>query len=273
MAVIKRSQAGEMLKSAIVLDLGDLRRQGELLIASARRQAEGIVSAARAERERILSGAREEGRAEGISEGLAKGYSEGVERGREAALAERRGELAQLEGAWGEALGRLVQAREALVSSARRDVLALAAVIGEKVVKRRIEIDPSVVTAQLEAVLGMVMRPTRLVLRVHPEDRALVEQALPVVLSGRGESASWTEHVEVRADAALSRGSVVAELGGEEGIGGGVGGGSGRGGKISAEIDVQLDRIVRALLPGEERAARDAGGGAPEGAPEGGGGS
>ncbi len=242
MGLIKAAQTGELLRQAVVLDLGDLRRQGEEIIAAARRQAEAIVLEARAERERLLAGAREAGRVEGLAEGLAQGHREGVEQGRSAALEERRAELARLESAWAEELGALCARREAMLEAARRDLLRLACLMSERITKRRIETDPRVAAAQMDAVLALVMRPTRLLIRVHPEDRGVVTEALPELVrthAGVFERAG-TDHVDLVDDPTVGRGGVVVRLATS---GDGV-----PGGEIDASISAQVDRIVEAVM-------------------------
>ena len=73
MAVIKKSEAVNAARNAVVLDLGDIARQAELLRRRAEEQAEAIVADAREQRERLVS----TGYTEGHVEGSKKGYSEG----------------------------------------------------------------------------------------------------------------------------------------------------------------------------------------------------
>lgn len=242
MGLIKASQTGELLPRAVVLDLGDLSRQGEQIIAAARRQAEAIVLEARAERERLLAGAREAGRVEGLAEGLAQGHREGVEQGRAAALEERRAELARLESAWADELAWLRGRREALLEAARRDVLRLACRMSERITKRRVETDPRVAAAQLDAVLALVMRPTRLQIRLHPEDRGVVSEALPELVRKHGAAFehAGAEHVELVDDPSVGRGGVVVRLA--------TAGDGLAGGELDASIATQIDRIVEAVM-------------------------
>lgn len=240
MAVIKQSSSAMVMRDAIVLDLGDLRRQGETILSRAREEAARIVEQGKIERARLIQNAASEGRAEGLAEGLARGHEQGMAAGREAALNERRESLQQLEGAWVATLQDFVSRREELIDDARKDVLRLACIIAGRVIKRQVELDPSIAVDQLEAVLGMVMRPSRLKIAVHPLDRPLVEAALPG-LAQRYGSATHTEIVE---DATVSRGSCSARV--SEGDGNATLGGAGM---IDATIETQLTRIVEALLP------------------------
>lgn len=246
------ARAGVKAQSGIALDLGDLRREAERVEREAREKAEAIIADARRERARIVDGAAEEGRAQGYEKGLADGRETGRAEGRTAALAEMTGVLESVARSWQEALEELIDRRERLASDARRDVVALAAQIARRVVKRSIELDSSLVVDQVRAALELVLRRTRLVLAVHPADRAVVEEALPELTKRFDESA----HVELIADESLSRGSCAVRT---------------EHGQIDAEIDSQLDRMVEAMLGHDDRptadqsAGGDAGGGDEEG--------
>ncbi len=97
---------------------------------------------------------------------------------------------------------------------------------------RAITWGPERVADQLGAVLGLLARPTRLMVRTHPEDAAILEQALPTLR----EKYRNATHVEIAPDESLARGSCVAT--------------TGTGGAIDASIQDQLARIVQTLLPG-----------------------
>ncbi len=242
MPIVRGQTAVELARGAVVLDLGDLRNQADRIIASAKDRAAKIIDDAHAERARIISDAATIGRTEGLAEGLAEGHREGVQRGEDAGLNERRENLAKIESSWIEAMEQFVGRRERMLADARRDVLRLAIRIAEKVTKRVVAVDPGVVSAQLDAVLSLVMRPTRLLVTINPMDRELAMAALPGVLARHAGS----EHVEFLDDARLARGSVVVKL-----VDTADGAGAAAvGGEIDASIDVQLMRIADALLPG-----------------------
>lgn len=242
MALIKNSIAGSIARDAVVLDLGDLQRQASVIVRHAREQAEAILAEARAERERIIAGGFEQGRAEGTSKGLEEGREQGRVQAVAAARAEHAAKLEQVEGAWSGALAEFCAQRDVLVHRATDDVLRLAISIAERVIKRAIAVDPAVVVEQLRAVLAVVVRPTELVISVHPEDRPIIQSALPGLLA----FFSAVKHVELVDDAALTRGSCIARTraDADSAAAGNVGGGG-----IDASITTQIDRIVEAILP------------------------
>lgn len=242
MALIKQSNARDIARDAIVLDLGDLQRQAAAIIAEARAQAAAITAQARAERERILAGAAESGRAQGEEQGRAEGLKAGLAEGRAAAVAEFKERLSKIEAGWSDALARFVADRDEMFMLCQRDVLRLALGIAERVTKRAIRADAAAAVAQLEAVLRVIVRPTELVVRVHPEDRSVVAEALPRLTS----EFSQARHVELVDDPAIGRGSCVASTRAH-----GAAGGAFAPGEIDASVQTQLDRIVEALLPGD----------------------
>ena len=240
MALIRSSIASTIARDAIVLDLGDLREQGEQMLRAARATAERIKADALAERERILAGAQEKGREEGFAKGQEAGRAEGRKEGVAQALAEHRERLGKLEQSWTAALGEFSQQRDDLVQGALRDTVRLATLIGERIVKRTIQHHPDVVKDQLAAVLAVVARPTEVVLRINPEDRAIVQEALP----GLTAAMPAIRHVEIADDPSIERGGCVVRTRAD------LESGDAGGGEIDARIGTQLDRIVETLLPG-----------------------
>ncbi|HHN77813.1 MAG TPA: hypothetical protein ENK11_03935 [Phycisphaerales bacterium] len=246
MALIKRSEADHFARNAVALDLGDLRREGDALIEQARARAAEIIAEAEAERARLVNGSREIGYDVGYNKGLAEGITEGQQQGMAKALESTSATLAALAESWGLAISRFEAERERMIAEARSDIVELAALFAERVTRRAVSLDASTVERQIEAVLRSVVRPTRLTIAVHPEDRAQAERALP----GLMEKLALSEHAEVVGDASLDRGSCVARLAG--------------GAVLDASITGQIDRLVEAMLPDGRRHAL------PEVAPSGG---
>jgi len=129
MAVIKRADAKSIEREAVVLDLGDIARQAEMLRARAREQAEAIVAEARAEREKLISDAQEKGFAAGLDAGYREGYAQGEEEGRETSTRAARVKLDEIERAWTEALDAFADQRHHLLVGIERHVEAARVVI------------------------------------------------------------------------------------------------------------------------------------------------
>lgn len=232
MALIKQANSGSAARDAIVLDLGDLRREAEALQARARAEADRIVAEAEAERERLLNGAHAEGYERGFAEGRAAGEQAGRESGHAEALRERTPQLEALEQSWREALGGFAALRDELLSDARANVLRLAAEVAERAVRRAIALESGGEAAlrQLEHALSLVLEPTGLVVEVSPEDAALCREALPALMESVGGAASGAQIVE---HAELSRGSVLLR---------------GKGGAIDATVETRIERLIDATL-------------------------
>ena len=233
MALIRRADADLMAREAMVVDLGDLVRQGDRIRIKAKADAEALVVAAHAERERLITGAREEGFARGLAEGRDKGHEEGLEQALAQALNERKAALQTIERTWTDALASFTQERQAMLREARREVLMLALDIARRVVRKHIETDPTIAEAQLEAILACASRPTRLVIRVSPLDAEMLTKALPELLA----RFPFAEHVELVKDPTMPQGGCIAR--------------SAAGGWFDTRIDTQLDRICDAIMPGQ----------------------
>lgn len=155
------------------------------------------------------------GKAEGYAAGFAEGKAAGEAAGREAGFAagyeagRTEGEAAahaEWEPKWAEqvaALQALVaglgKETETLPQRLAEPVATLALAIARAVVGSELAARPEAVAAVAEAALReAASRPV--VLRIHPEDQALIEQAL-----GATDGVTWA------ADATLPRGSVIVE--------------------------------------------------------------
>lgn len=244
MALIRQSDAERIAKDAIVLDLGDLKRQGDELVTRAHARATLVMQEAQREREALVATGHAEGFAKGLAEGHAVGRAAGLAEGRAAALESRTAELARIEAGWKEALGTFLSEREALVASARDDLLRLAIEIAKGATARLLVADPGLTAGLMAEAVASAARASRLVICVHPEDEPICREALPALMARFPEC----EHAEVRPDFSLARGSVIVRTPG--------------GGEVDGSASTRLERIARALVPGtaesggsQERAA------------------
>lgn len=233
MALIKANDAKRAAQEAIVLDLGDLQKQADELRQHARRDAQRIRDEAHAEAQRLTEQARQRGYEAGFEQGKQEGYEAGRKQGHEAALNETRQQIEQIQQAWIQAAHQWDEQRQRMIADARRSLLDLAVRIAEKIVRRVPELDPSVVVDQAHEALDQVARPCDVTLRITPEDRPLLEQAMPQLL----EQASQAEHIHLVTDESVGRGGCVVTYGR---------------GRIDATLDKQLDRLVHTLLPPDE---------------------
>ncbi|MCA9291638.1 MAG: hypothetical protein KDA25_10965, partial [Phycisphaerales bacterium] len=149
MPVVKQVDARHLIRDALVLDLGDLRRQAQEIIDDAERRAAALLADAGAEAKRLVDGAHAEGHAAGLEQGRADGLAEGRETGRAAAYAEGAARSADVGAAWAAALDHWERHRAEMLFAAREDVVALATAIAEKVIFRAVAADPTIIEDQL----------------------------------------------------------------------------------------------------------------------------
>jgi flagellar assembly protein FliH len=230
MALIKHANANDLVRDAIVLDLGNIRQEAHKLRLRAQAQADRIVENAKLERDRLLADAKELGFELGKAEGLVAGLEEGKEQGYTEALAEHQEKLDTLTQTMQAALDSFDASREALADAAREDVLRFAIALAQRVTKRAIEADPKAVEHQLDAALALVLNPTKLRIVVHPDDAQTARKALPSLLS-RFASDVHTELIE---DDTLPNGSAIVRT---------------DHGSVNANTLEQLDRIVERIQP------------------------
>ena len=234
MAVIKRANADEANRQAVVLDLGDIARQAELLRERAQARADRIIAQAETERERLISDGYETGRARGYDEGFTEGLGQGRRQGREEATVRARKQLDEIERAWNGALDDFANHRHHLLVECKQDVLKLALKIAQTVVHRQIMVDDRVVLTQIEHALKLVGRSTRISVAVNPEDGDLVREMLPTISARLGA----IEHVTCDLDPSVAAGGCIVR--------------TAEGGEIDATIQTQISRIAQTLIPDAE---------------------
>lgn len=232
MALLKSQQATDLAHDAIVLDLGDLRRQGASIIAQAESQANAILAEARTHATELTKNATTEGQAAGF----AKGYEEGKVAGRDAghaeALAASAESIGTLEQAWIAAAQKWDAERRQMLTEAKSTLVAVAVRLAERVVRRVPTVDPSVVVDQVAEAVDYAARPCDVIVRINPADRGLVEQAMPNLIG----SLPNVEHVTLVDDDTIAPGGCDVSFGS---------------GRVDATLDTQLARIAQSLLPDE----------------------
>ena len=231
MALIRQATWSPGNRPAVVMHLGDLRERAAAVEREAASHAAAIVADAGSQRAGMLAGAKEQGYREGLAKGLAEGRAKGEAEGHAAALSTARATLSEIEAKWMAGAAEFEVARERLLGEARQDVLRLAIQIAERVIKGKIETDPNIAVSQVEAALGMIMRPSKLTIAINPVDEPTLREAMPSMM-GRFTAA---QHMELAMDPGLPRGSCVART---------------SGGEIDASIWTQLDRVAETLLYG-----------------------
>ena len=230
MTVIKQNQAMPLIKEAIVLDLGDVARQAQKLRAVAKAKARQIIEGAATKATQLSQVAHEEGHRKGYAQGLAQGLEEGRQTGRDEALKQFTQQLESIQQGWLDALEHWANDRVLLDRHARRAVLEFAVRFAEKIVHRTVMVDHEVIVDQVAMALSHVLRPTDVTLRISPNDRALLEQAMPRLKARlpQLQQVHWVDDPE------LTAGGCVVSYGQ---------------GQIDASIETQLQRLVEQMIP------------------------
>ena len=205
--IIKANDTRHTSRGMYSLDLRDIAREAESIVAAARAEAERIVEDARARAEVEGRSTKEAARREGHGQGMTEGRASG----RAAALAEAREEFGRKQESLVTALSKLVgdfdKRREYLYAACRRDVVVLAVAIASRICERFAgmadEASDAAVRACEEA-LSMVRGATDVVIRVHPEDSAALAQMADQLAS----SVKSSRHVRIVDDPAIGRGGV-----------------------------------------------------------------
>jgi flagellar assembly protein FliH len=238
MPVIRNQQARHLTPRAIALEMADVHSEAAELLSSARTEVNELRARARAEaedlRQGILEQARQEGERSGYEAGLERGRSEAMEQVLSEALEPHRELFEQLGPAWLEQVGRFAEERERLLEDSRRELLSFALEIARRVVQRTIEVDETVCIDQVAEALSLLGRPRTIHISISPDDRDVLERALPDLL----EKAHLTEGVELVENDEIPRGGCLVST---------------VDGTVDARIETQLVRITQALLPGAER--------------------
>lgn len=235
MAIIKGQQAIRLVKDAIVLDLGDVARQAQRLRQAAEDQARKIIEDAQRQaqnlQQRVHSDSSKEGYDQGFASGLEEGRRQGHQEGQLESLEQARQEHERIQQQWLVALdGWDIQLHQ-LQRQARHEVLHLALGLAQRVVRRAIEVDQDVVCRQLDDVLSHVLRPVEVVVRICPDDRPTLEQAMPRLM-GKFPQFKQVQLVE---DETVGRGGCVVDYGQ---------------GQIDATIETQMQRLLDLIMPG-----------------------
>jgi len=230
MPVLKHQQAAPKLKDAIVLDLGDVGKQAERMREQARRDAERITKDAEQRAQQLIDGAEAKGHEQGYNAGYEEGLEKGREQGRAEALEQMQAQLQQLSDAWTNAAQQWQQQCDQLEREAQQGVLELAVKVAQKLVHRTVELDETVVVDQVSSALSHVLRPLDVTVRINPDDRPVLEQALPQL----EQQFSHLPRIALADDQSLERGGCVLSFGQ---------------GQVDASLETQVSRIVRAMLP------------------------
>ncbi len=194
---------------------------------------EEIEAISRAAHEEGYQAGFEEGRAAGFEAGRAEGHAQGLEEGRAQGLAELR--------ARGEELARLLDVLdhpfETLDDEVAEELARLAMIVARHLVRRELKTDTGVVVSVVrEAVALLPASARRIRVFLHPDDAALVRQALSV--DDDGEELRW----RIVEEPTLTRGGCRVES---------------EDSRIDATVEARLGALIARALGGEREEDTD----------------
>lgn len=232
--VIKPGNDRILSRGASGLDLRDIAVKADAALAAAQQEAARIIAEARTQATIIQEKARQEGFASGKAEGISKGTEEGRTAATNETRTRLRNDQGQLLAALASALQSFSTQREQFLSAARRDVVALAIAISQRIAHRLVQIDEAAMEMASEAcaeALHTISESTEVVIKVHPSDAAAISE-LTVELA---DSIKAARGVQLSADESVGRGGVVVTTSDC---------------RIDATVAGRIDRIADELLAG-----------------------
>ena len=149
---------------------------------------------------------------------FAKGYAAGERAGAEAGATRAEAMLRRL----AQTLEEIGSLRNTMVHQTERQMVQLAIAVARRVVGREIALDGDLIVAMARVALDRLGEGTPAVIRLHPDDLAAI-----------GSPAWVGPHVQVVADAGLSRGACFVQS--EFGF-------------IDASVDAQFEQLAQAML-------------------------
>ncbi len=190
-----------------------------------------VVATARAEADAIRDGAREQGFAQGRAEGAAQ------------ARAEVMAHLDPALRAVAAAAEAMAAERAQLADRVERRAIDLALELAGKIVAGAVEAQPERVLDVVRGALRCLVERERIQVLVHPEDLALVRDAM----AGLAAELGGIEHIDVQEERRVNRGGALVRTAAAQ---------------IDADLDAKLDR-AREIIAAELRAAASEPAGAP----------
>ena len=235
--IIKKEEATDVIQQAGGFNFDSLEAKAQEIIEKARVEAEAQIERARAEIEKLRAEVRaqqyEAAKKEGYDKGFEEGLANGQEEGRQAAHAEEIASLKEKTSSLPDMISALAKKLEAnhvqLREQAERDLLGLSFALAEKLTRKMVEGDPSVVRQVLSAAIDLVLSRSSLEVFASPDDVASLKEFVPELQ----KTFIDIDSIQIHGDDTLGRGSVVIRAGR---------------GEVAMRLDDELDSIANELL-------------------------
>ena len=159
-------------------------------------------------------------------------YQSGFDAGFRKGVAQNQGELDSFRTQIAATLRSAETARRELLEQADADLARLSIAIAEKILNRQIQIDPEALQGLTKSALERLAGKTVQCVRIHPEDRAAVEETLATHSAKRA--------IRVEPDASLARGALLFDT---------------DYGTLDGSISTQLEEIENGLVDRLRRSA------------------
>jgi flagellar assembly protein FliH len=211
----------------ISFEYADIEQRCDAQLQAAQTQAEQIILAAEAHAEELRAEAWQLGHTTGSLQAETE-----FEAHVEAAVQQRLQEhLQYLVPALQMATTQLIQDREQIVLQWETAAIQLSLTLAERIVRRELQLQPEAPRALIAEVLQLTAGASSILLRLHPDDIADIEE----------HSADWqsllsSPHIKAVADATITRGGCLVET---------------PQGEIDGRIETQLARLASELMGNE----------------------
>jgi flagellar biosynthesis/type III secretory pathway protein FliH len=216
----------DRLRPAVLPELATVRRPAEAEAAAAEARAHARLREAEREAQALVEAARQ--RAAAL---LQEGHREGQRRGRAEALQEAQARLRPL-GPVLEAAARQLRAlEEEFRTQGSEAIVSLALAVADRIVRGTLAHDPEATLRNVRAALAALPDPGGAVVRVHPEQHALLQEHRDELLG----AAEGARAIRFQADPTVEFGGCIVDTPGS---------------LVDATVARQLDEARRRLLDG-----------------------
>jgi len=224
-----KARAAQSVASAALFNYDDLQAQCRQRLESAQRQAQELLDQARLQAQAIRQAARDEGFQEGRQAGLADAGEQIAARAEVLAREHSQAALGSALPALAKAVEELHLARDRWLVAWERAAVQLAICMAERITRCELERRPDLVAGTVREALQLAAGSNHLVLRLNPEDCALIERCVVPELARLADLGE----LRVQPDPAVSRGGCLLESDQAH---------------VDARLEVQLERLATELL-------------------------
>lgn len=218
-------KADNVPASSVAFSMADIEQHARGILARAKAQADQLLADAKALAEKTKASAAVQGKAIGIEQGRKEGREQAMTEARNQALSEQKAKLIETVGVLTRTAKELDARLQSIQQEARTELLPLALAIARRVAHLTAQRDASVVQANVQEAVRLVMSKASIRIALHPSQKAAVEALLPHL------KLQWPtmQQVELVEDPTLATGGCRVFS---------------AGGVIDADLETQISRIA-----------------------------